>query len=151
MFNLRNARLGSETQEMVYAPAGHVVVELIKELIRVPLDPSPPVVNTRGATPQKDKALTASDKSTKVDKGKGKMVEPEKPKKTTFPVQTGENFKIREPRLPSPLVLPIAPPIKKSPLVEGRRTEVHPKVVRALRLAEEEELKVEKPIKATLE
>jgi hypothetical protein len=39
--------------EMVYAPAGHVAVELVKELIRVPLDPSPPAVNTRGLPPER--------------------------------------------------------------------------------------------------
>jgi hypothetical protein len=91
-----------------------------------------------------------SDKSKKVDKGKGKMVEPEKPKKTTYPVQTGGTFKIREPRPPSPPVLPIAPPIKKSPLVEGTRTEAHPRVARALKLADEES-GVEKPIEGTPE
>jgi hypothetical protein len=139
----------SRLMEMVYAPAGHVATELTRELIRIPLDPSPPAANTRGATPRKDKAPTAGDKSTKVDKGKGKMVEPEKPKKTTYPIQTGGDFKIKEPRRPSPPVLPIAPPIRKSPLIEGTKTEVHLKVVRVLRLADEEESKVEKPVEAT--
>jgi hypothetical protein len=37
--------------EMVYAPTGHVAVELTRELVRVSLDPSPLAVNTRGTTP----------------------------------------------------------------------------------------------------
>jgi hypothetical protein len=133
--------------EMVYAPAGHVAVELTRELVRVPLDPSPLAANTRGATPRKDKAPTAGDKSTKVDKGKGKMVEPKKPKKTTYLIQTGGDFKIREPRHPSPPVFLIALPIKKSPLTEETKTEAHPKVVRALKLADEES-ETEKPVEA---
>jgi hypothetical protein len=90
------------------------------------------------------------DKSKKVDKGKGKMVELEKPKKTTYPIQTCGTFKIREPKPPSPPILPIAPPIKKSPLVEGTRIEAHPRVTRALKLADEES-EVEKPIEGTPE
>jgi hypothetical protein len=133
--------------ELVYAPAGHVSVGLTKELVRVPLDPSPPAANTRGATPRKGKAPAADDRPAKVDKGKGKVVEPEKPKKATYPIQTGGNFKIREPRRPSPPVFPIAPPPKKSPLNEGTKTEAHPKVVRALRLADEES-ETEKPVEA---
>ena len=64
---------------------------------RLPIDPSPPAANTRGATPRKDKAhLVDNNKSKKVDKGKGKIIEPEKPKKLTL--QTGGAFKIYEPR-----------------------------------------------------
>jgi hypothetical protein len=115
--------------------------------------PSIPTLRLRiqGGYPRKDKAPAVDDKSKKVDKGKGKMVEPEKPKKTTYPIQTGEDFKIREPRPPSSPVLPIAPPTKKSPLVDGTRTEAHPKVARALKLADEEESEVEKPIEGTPE
>jgi hypothetical protein len=40
-------------------------------------------------------------------------------------------------------------PIWKSPLIEGTKTEAHPKVVRALRLVDEEESEVEKPVEAT--
>jgi hypothetical protein len=133
--------------ELVYAPAGHVSVELTRKLVRVPIDPSPPAANTRGATPRKGKAPAAGDRPTRVDKGKGKVVEPEKPKKATYPIQTGGDFKIREPRRPSPPVFPIAPPIKKSPLNEGKKTEAHPKVVRALKLADEES-EIEKPVEA---
>jgi hypothetical protein len=124
--------------EMVYAPAGHVAVDLVKELVRVPLNPSPPAANTRGATPRKDKAPAVGDKPKKIDKGKGKLVEPEKPKKTTYPIQTGGAFKIRESRPPS---LP----------AEGTATVAHPKVAMALKLADEEKLKVEKPIEGTPE
>jgi hypothetical protein len=144
--NLRGAGLGSETDGAGLCPAGHVAVEVTRELVRVPLDPSPPAANTRGATPRKGKAPVAGDRSTKVDKGKGKMVEPEKPKKTTYPIQTGGVFKIREPRRPSPPVFPVAPP-KKSPLTEGTKTEAHPKVVRALKLADEE-LETEERVEA---
>jgi hypothetical protein len=128
---LTYAVLGSVSRlvEMVYALAGHVVVELRKDLIKVPFDHSPPAANTRSATPRKDQAQTAKDKSKKVDKGKGKIVEPEKPKKVVYPIQTGGVFKIREPRLPSPPVLPIASLAKKSPLVEKKNIGVPPKVV----------------------
>jgi hypothetical protein len=53
MFDLRNAGLDSETHGYGYTPAGHVAVELVKELIRVPLDPSPPAANTRGLPPER--------------------------------------------------------------------------------------------------
>jgi hypothetical protein len=89
--------------------------------------------------------------SKKVDKGKGVLIEPEKPKKAVYPIRTGGDFKIREPRAPTPLVLPIAPPSKKSPVVEKKKVEVPPKVVRALRLANEEESDAERPVKATPE
>jgi hypothetical protein len=133
--------------ELVYAPAGHVSVELTRELVRVPIDPSPPAANTRGATPRKGKASAVGDRPTKIDKGKGKVVEPEKPKKATYPIQTGGDFKIREPRRPSPPVLPIASPVKTGPLNERRKTEAHPKVARALKLADEES-DTEKPVEA---
>jgi hypothetical protein len=42
--------------EFVYAPAAHVSVKLTEEVTRVPVNPSPPAANTRGATPRKDQA-----------------------------------------------------------------------------------------------
>jgi hypothetical protein len=77
------------------------------------------------------------------------MVEPEKPKKAVYPIQIGGVFKIRESRPPTPPILPIASPAKKSPLVEKKNIEAHPKVVRALKLADEEDSEVKKPVEAT--
>jgi hypothetical protein len=150
---LTNAVLGSvlRLMEMFYALVGHVAVELRKELVKVPLDPSPPAANTRGATPRRDQTLAAKDKSKRVDKGKGILIELEKPKKAVYPIRTGGDFKIQKPRPLTPPVLPIASPAKKSPLVEKKNTEDHPKVVRALKLADEEESEVEKPNEATPE
>jgi hypothetical protein len=119
--------------EMVYALAGHVAVELRKELVKVPLNPSP----------------LAKDKSKRVDKGKGILIEPEKPKKAVYPIRIGGDFKIQELRPLTPPVLPIASPAKKSPLVEKKNIEDHPKVVRVLKLVDEEESEVEKPNEAT--
>jgi hypothetical protein len=76
--------------------------------------------------------------------------EPEKPETVVYPIQTGGDFKIHESRAPTPPVFPIAPPTKKSPMVEKKNIEVPPKVVMALKLADEES-DVEKPIEATLE
>jgi hypothetical protein len=131
--------------EHVYVPAGHSVVELRKEFLRLPFDPSPPTANTRGATPRKDQAqVTDKGKFAKVDKGKGILIEPERPEKVVYPIQTGGVFKIREPRAPTP-------PAKKSPQVEKKNIGVSPKVVRALRLADKEESDVEKTVEATPE
>jgi hypothetical protein len=86
--------------ELVYVPAGHVAVELRKELLRVPVNLSPPTANTWGATPRKDQAQTADKgESKKVDKGKGILIEPEK---VVYPIQTGGDFKICEPKAPTP-------------------------------------------------
>jgi hypothetical protein len=105
--------------ELVYAPAGHVSVELTRELVRVPIDPSPPAANTRGATPRKGKAPAAGDRPTRVDKGKGKgkMVEPEKAKKATFPHSNWCGLsRLGNRGSPSPSVLPIASPVKNESL-----------------------------------
>jgi hypothetical protein len=131
--------------EHVYVPAGHSVVELRKEFLRLPFDPSPPTANTRGATPRKDQAqVTDKGKFAKVDKGKGILIEPERLEKVVYPIQTGGVFKIREPRAPTP-------PAKKSHQVEKKNIGVSPKVVRALRLADKEESDVEKTVEATPE
>jgi hypothetical protein len=131
--------------ELVYVHVGHLAVELRKEFLRLPFNPSPQTVNTRGATPRKDQAQAADKgKSTKVDKGKGILIEPEKPEKVVYPIKTGGVFKIREPRAPTP-------PAKKSPQVEKKNIGVSPKVVRALRLADEEESDAEKTVEATPE
>jgi hypothetical protein len=87
---LTYAVLGSipRLMEFVYEPAGHVAVELRKVLIKVPVNPSPPAANTRGATSRKDTAQDADKGQTKrVDKGKGKgiLIEPEKPEKVSTP------------------------------------------------------------------
>jgi hypothetical protein len=51
------------------------------------------------------------------------MIEPEKPKKTVYPIQTGGAFKIHE--------------RKKSLAVEKKKVEVPSRVARALKLADE--------------
>jgi hypothetical protein len=76
------------------------------------------------------------------------LIEPEKPNKVVYPIQTGGDFKIREPRAPTKPVLPIAPLTKKSQVVERKKVKVPPKVVRALKLADEES-DVQKPVEAT--
>ena len=68
--------------EFIYVLAAHVLVKLIEEVAKVPINPSVLAANTRGATPQKNQAqVVEKNKSKKVDMGKGKMIEPEKPKK----------------------------------------------------------------------
>ena len=70
---------------------------------RVPIDPSPPIVNTWGATARKDKGKTQvadKGKSKIVDKGKGKITEPEKP--VFIPLRTDGALKIFESKGPIP-------------------------------------------------
>jgi hypothetical protein len=60
--------------ELVYVPAGYVVVALRSEYLEVPANSGLPAANTWGATPRKDQAQAADKgKSKKVDKGKGKV------------------------------------------------------------------------------
>jgi hypothetical protein len=96
--------------ELIYVPAGHVAVAPRKEILGVPFNPSPPAANTWGATPRNDQAqATNKGKSEKVDKGKGKMIEPEKPEKVVYPIMTGGAFKIHERKAltpPASLVVP---------------------------------------------
>jgi hypothetical protein len=104
------------------------------------LDPSGPAANTRASTPQKRKGEAPSAAQVKpkaVDKGKAKVVDAGKPAKVVYPITTGGNFKIREPRIPTPPSLPINPPPKGGLLVE--KPEKPPKVARALKLLDEEE------------
>jgi hypothetical protein len=72
-----------------------------------------------------------------VDKGKAKVVDAGKPVKAVYPIMTGGNFKIREPRISTPPSLPVNPPAKEGLLVE--KPEKPPKVARALKLLDEEE------------
>jgi hypothetical protein len=136
--------------ELVYKPAGHVAVILRKEVLRISVNPSPLATNTRGATTRKDQAQAADNgESKKVDKGKGILIELKKPKKVVYPVQIGGVFKIHEWRAPTTPASPVVPPVKKSPLVEKKKVEVPSKVVRALKLIDEEdESEAEKPVKA---
>jgi hypothetical protein len=71
-----------------------------------------------------------------IDKGKAKVVNTRKPANAVYPIMTGGAFKIREPKVPTPPSLPINPPVKKDLLVE--KPEKPPKVVRALKLLDEE-------------
>jgi hypothetical protein len=103
------------------------------------LDPSGPAANTRASTPQKRKGeapLAAQVKPKAVDKGKAKVVDTGKPAKAVYPVMTGGNFKIREPKIPTPPSLPINTPPKEG---LAKKPEKPPKVARALKLLDEEE------------
>jgi hypothetical protein len=108
--------------------------------LRVRPDPSCLAANTRASTPRKGKGeapSTAQVKPKAVDKGKAKVVDTGKPAKVVYPIMTGRNFKIREPKVPTPPSLPINPPAKKGLLVE--KPEKPPKVARVLKLLDEEE------------
>jgi hypothetical protein len=103
------------------------------------LEPSGPAANTRASTPQKrkgDPPLAAQVKPKAVDKGKAKVVDTGKPAKAVYPVMTGGDFKIREPKVPTPPSLPINPPPEEG---LAKKPEETPKVARALKLLDEEE------------
>jgi hypothetical protein len=123
--------------EFVYKPAAHAAVKITEDLVRVRLNPGPPAANTRGASPRKGQAqATDKGKPSHMDKGKGKMIEPEKPQKAAaHPLQTGGVFKIYDPKTASPTLKQWV----KDP-VEA------PRVARVLKLVDEEEEAVaEKP------
>ena len=62
--------------EFLYVPAAHVSSKPTGEASRIPINLSPPTKNTRGTTPQKDKAqVVDKGKSKVVDKGKGKVTD----------------------------------------------------------------------------
>jgi hypothetical protein len=81
--------------------------------------------------------LAAQVKPKAVDKGKAKVVDTRKPAKAVYPVMTGGNFKIREPKIPTPPSLPINPPAKEG--LQAEKPEKPLKVARALKLLDEEE------------
>jgi hypothetical protein len=81
--------------------------------------------------------LAAQVKPKVVDKGKAKVVDTGKPAKVVYPVMTGRDFKIREPKVPTPPSLPVNPSAKKGLLVE--KPEKPLKVARVLKLLDEEE------------
>jgi hypothetical protein len=115
-------------------------VRPIGDPLRVRADPNGPAANTRASTPRKGKGeapLAAQVKPKVVDKGKAKVVDTGKPAKVVYPIMTGGDFKIREPKVPTPPSLPINPPAKKGLLVE--KPEKPPKVARVLKLLDEEE------------
>jgi hypothetical protein len=72
-----------------------------------------------------------------VDKGKAKVINTGKPEKVKYPIMTSGDFKIREPKVPTPPPLPIAPPVKKDSLRE--KAEKPSKMARVLKLLDEEE------------
>ena len=121
--------------EFIYKPAGHATVKITEEVARVRFNYSPPAANTQGVTPRKDQTQAAGKgKSSQLDKGKGKMIESEKPRKAApFPLQTGGAFKIRdrEPALPAPK----AP----QPVLGVKSPTEAPRVARVLRLVDDEE------------
>jgi hypothetical protein len=71
-----------------------------------------------------------------IDKGKAKVIDTGKPKNVSYPIRTGGQFKIWEPKPPIPPRLPIAAPLKK-PSVE--KAEQPTKVTRVLKLQDDEE------------
>jgi hypothetical protein len=113
---------------------------LIGDPLRARPDPSNPTANTRASVPQKDKnqaPLAAQVKPKIVNKGKAKVIDTRKPEKVKYLIMTGGDFKIQEPKVPTPPPLPIAPPVKKDPLQE--KAEKPSKVARVLKLLDEEE------------
>jgi hypothetical protein len=112
----------------------------IGDPLRARPDPSSPAANTRASVPQKGKdqaPLAAQVKLKVVDKGKAKVIDTGKPEKVKYPIMTGGNFKIREPKVLTPPTLPIAPPVKKDSLRE--KVEKPSKAARVLKLLDEEE------------
>jgi hypothetical protein len=121
-------------------------VRPIGDLLRARLDPSGcldrsgPAANTQASTPRKGKGeapLATQVKPKVVDKGKAKVVDTGKPAKAVYPIMTGRDFKIREPKVSTPPSLPVNPPTKRGLLEE--KPEKPPKVARVLKLLDEEE------------
>ena len=81
-----------------------------------------------------------------MDKGKGKMIEPEKPKKAVpFPLQIGGAFKIYE-KAHVPLASPVAQPVKRE---KKKSVAGPPRVAKVLKLVDDEEdLEAGQPIEA---
>jgi hypothetical protein len=115
-------------------------VRPIGDPLRVRVDLGGPAANTRASTPRKGKneaPLAAQIKPKVVDKGKEKVVDTGKPAKVIYPIMTGGDFKIREPKVSTPPSLPVNPPTKRGPLVE--KPVKPPKAARVLKLQDEEE------------
>jgi hypothetical protein len=89
-----------------------------------------------------------------VDRGKGKMIEPEKPKKSApIPLQTGGAFKIYKPTAQVSPAPPAAQPVKKSSIEKKKKkkkpAEMPPREARMLKLVDEDEVpEVQQPLKA---
>jgi hypothetical protein len=62
--------------------------------------------------------VVSKRKSTKVDKGKGILIKPKKPKMVASPIQIGGVFRIHELKAPTLPALPVVPLVEKSPAVE---------------------------------
>ena len=103
---------------------------LIADSTRILVNQSPPTANTQGATPRKDKGKVQAahkGKSTIMDMGKGKMIEPEKTKKPEFiPLQTSGAFKIYMPKNSAPPTPPAIELTKKSPTAKRKPIEMPP-------------------------
>jgi hypothetical protein len=84
--------------------------------------------------------LAAQVKPKAVNKGKAKVIDTGKPEKVKYPIMTGGDFKIREPKVSTPPTLLVAPPSKKDSLRE--KAEKSLKVARVLQLFDEESPKV---------
>jgi hypothetical protein len=79
--------------------------------------------------------LGAQVKPKVVDKGKAKVADTGKPTKAVYPIMTGGDFKIREPKVPTPPSLPVNLSAKRGLLEE--KPKKPPKVARVLRLLDE--------------
>ena len=124
--------------EFVYDVDASSVPRPVAGTTRLLVDQSPPAVNTRGATPRKEQAqATDKGKLKKVDMGKGKMIEPEKPKELAL--RTGGAFKIYEPQAHVPSKPPLIQSPKKSPIPKKKMVEAPSRVARLLKLVDEEE------------
>ena len=131
----------------IYKPSTHTAIKITEEVARVRFNPGPPATNTRGATPRKDQAQAiGKGKSNQMDKGKGKMIEPEKPKKAAlFPLQTGGVFKIHDRDLaPTTPIVPQPVQGVKNP------TEAPSRVARVFKLVDDEDdVEAGQPAEAT--
>jgi hypothetical protein len=77
----------------------------IGDPLRARPDPNSPAANTRASVPQKGKnqaPLAAQVKPKIIDKGKAKVIDTGKPEKVKYPIMTGGDFKIWEPKVPTP-------------------------------------------------
>ena len=92
--------------EFMYDVDAFSVLRPVAGTTRLPVDQSLPAANTQGTTPRKEQAQAVDKgKLKKVDKGKGEMIKPEKPKKLAL--RTGGAFKTYEPQAPVPPKLPV--------------------------------------------
>jgi hypothetical protein len=66
-----------------------------------------------------------------------------------FPLQTSGAFKILERKASTPPTSLVAPPAKKSSVLKKKSVKTHPRVVRALKLVDEEDVEAKQPVEAS--